>query len=42
MNGLPQSREWVNVQSSVMISPAAPAARARSTRASIDSREPAQ
>ena len=33
--GLPQSRPCENVQSSVTISPAAPAARARSTRAAI-------
>jgi len=42
MKGLPQSRPCENVQSSVRMSPAAPAARARSTRASIASRVPAQ
>jgi hypothetical protein len=40
--GLPQSRLWQNVQSSVTISPTAPAARARSIRAAICSRLPAQ
>src|ERR1700758_3062049 len=40
--GLPQSRALSNVQSRVMISPAAPAARARCTRASIWSRPPIQ
>ena len=40
--GLPQSRACEYVQSSVRMSPATPAARARSTRASIASREPAQ
>ena len=40
--GLPQSRPVSNVQSKVMISPTAPAARARSTRASISARPPIQ
>src|SRR5260370_4516257 len=40
--GLPQSRALSNVQSSVAISPTGPAARARSTRASISSRLPTQ
>src|SRR5580693_7636807 len=40
--GLPQSRPLANVQSKVMISPTAPAARARSTRASISGRPPTQ
>ena len=40
--GLPQSRLWENVQSSVTIIPTAPAARARSIRAAICSREPHQ
>src|SRR5580693_2236665 len=40
--GLPQSRPVSNVQSRVMISPTAPAARARSTRASISARPPIQ
>src|ERR1700758_3370577 len=40
--GLPQSRPLSNVQSRVMISPTAPAARARSTRASISARPPIQ
>src|ERR1700756_5528867 len=40
--GLPQSRARSNVQSSVAISPTAPAARARSTRAAISSRLPTQ
>jgi hypothetical protein len=37
--GLPQSRALSNVQSSVAISPTAPAARARSTRADQGERE---
>jgi hypothetical protein len=40
--GLPQSRPLANVQSRVRIRPTAPAARARSTRASIWSRPPIQ
>src|ERR1700750_1559814 len=40
--GLPQSRPLANVQSKVRISPTAPAARARSTRASISARPPIQ
>ena len=42
MVGLPQSRPWEKDQSSVAISPTAPAARARSTRAMIWSRVPIQ
>ena len=40
--GLPQSRPWAKHQSVVAISPTAPAARARSTRAAIASRPPSQ
>ncbi len=40
--GLPQSRPWEKDQSSVAMSPTAPAARARSMRACISSREPIQ
>src|SRR5689334_7056576 len=40
--GLPQSRPLANVQSRVRIRPTAPAARARSTRASISARPPTQ
>ena len=42
MGGLPQSRECEKVQSSVTMSPVTPAARARSRRAHICSRVPAQ
>src|SRR3712207_9303709 len=42
MGGLPQSRRDANDQSSVMIRPLAPAARARPARARIVSREPTQ
>src|SRR3954454_20479137 len=42
MKGLPQSRPWENDQSRVAMSPAAPARRARSTRAAISSRVPIQ
>src|SRR5580692_11520530 len=42
IDGLPQSRPLENDQSSVTISPAAPAARARSRCASTCSREPTQ
>ncbi len=42
MVGLPQSCPWENDQSRVAMSPTAPAARARSTRAWICSREPIQ
>ena len=42
MVGLPQSRPWENDQSKVAIRPTAPAARARSARARIWSREPIQ
>jgi hypothetical protein len=42
IQGLPQSRLCENVQSSVTISPRAPAAFARSIRAAICSRPPAQ
>ena len=42
MLGLPQSRPWENDQSSVTMIPAAPAARARSTRARMTSLEPDQ
>ena len=42
MRGLPQSRPFENDQSSVAIRPTAPAARARSIRASIWSRVPHQ
>ncbi len=42
MVGLPQSRPWENDQSSVAMRPTAPAARARSTRAMIWSRDPIQ
>jgi hypothetical protein len=40
--GLPQSRLCTNDQSSVTMIPTAPAARARSMRATIESRSPAQ
>ena len=40
--GLPQSRRESNTQSSVMIRPLAPAARARSARARMSSRLPTQ
>ena len=42
MAGLPQSRPCENDQSSVAMSPTAPAARARSARAAMSSREPIQ
>ena len=42
IEGLPQSRPCENVQSVVTISPAAPAARARSTRSAMASRPPSQ
>ncbi len=42
MAGLPQSRPWEKDQSRVAMRPTAPAARARSMRASIWSREPIQ
>ena len=42
MTGLPQSRPWENDQSRVAMSPTAPAARARSMRATIWSRLPTQ
>ncbi len=42
IHGLPQSRLCENVQSSVTISPTAPAAFARAIRAAICSRPPAQ
>ena len=42
MNGLPQSRAWTNDQSSVTMSPTAPAARARSRRPTIFSLVPLQ
>ncbi len=40
--GLPQSRPWLNDQSRVRIMPTAPAAFARSMRATIESLSPAQ
>ncbi|GAA2882280.1 hypothetical protein GCM10020220_085730 [Nonomuraea rubra] len=42
IHGLPQSRPWENVQSSVTIRPLTPAARARSISAVMDSLVPIQ